>query len=51
MMTPEQLRDKLRGPGVAMTTHFKDDHSLDLDAMRQLTEFYVESGIPTVIVV
>ncbi len=50
MMTPAQLRDKLRGPVVAMTTHFKDDYSLDLEAMHRLTEFYVASGIPTVIV-
>ena len=49
MMTPEQLRQKLRGPVVAMTTHFKEDLSLDLDANRQLTEYYVECGVPTVI--
>ena len=50
MMTPEGLREKLRGPVVAMTTHFKDDYSLDLDAMVRLTEYYVEQGVPTVIV-
>ena len=50
MMTPEELREKLRGPVVAMTTHFKDDYSLDLDAMRRLTEYYVEQQVPTVIV-
>lgn len=49
MMTPEQLRQKLRGPVVAMTTHFKEDLSLDLDAMRRLTEYYVQCGVPTVI--
>ena len=49
MMTPEQLRNKLRGPVVAMTTHFRDDLSLDLDAMRQLTEYYVRCGVSTVI--
>ena len=49
-MTPNQLREKLCGPIVAMTTHFNDDYSLDLGAMRRLTEFYVESGVPTVIV-
>ncbi len=32
-----------------MTTHFKDDLSLDLDAMRRLTEYYVDCGTPTVI--
>jgi len=49
-MTPEELRKKLRGPVVAMTTHFKDDFSLDLDAMTRLTEYYVEQKVPTVIV-
>lgn len=47
--TPEQLREKLTGPVVAMTTHFKDDLSLDLDAMRRLTQYYVDCGVPTVI--
>lgn len=50
MITPEQLRQRLRGPVIAMTTHFKEDLSLDLDGMRQLTEYYVECGVPTVIV-
>jgi len=49
MTTPNELREKLRGPVVAMTTHFKDDLSLDLDAMRRLTEYYVRCGVPTVI--
>ena len=48
--TPEQLKEKLKGPVVAMTTHFKDDYSLDLDAMNRLTEYYVEEKVPTVIV-
>ena len=42
MTTSEELRDRLKGPVIAMTTHFKDDYSLDLDAMRRLTEYYVE---------
>ena len=50
MLTAEQLREKLRGPVVAMTTHFKDDLSLDLDAQQRLTEYYVEQKVPTVIV-
>ena len=50
MLTGDQLREKLRGPVVAMTTHFKDDYSVDLDAMKRLTEFYVEQKIATVIV-
>jgi hypothetical protein len=48
-MPPDQLRQKLRGPVVAMTTHFKEDLSLDLDAIRRLTEYYVECGVSTVI--
>ncbi len=48
--TPEQLRERLEGPVIAMTTHFKDDLSLDLDAMKRLTEYYVEVNVPTVIV-
>ncbi len=49
-MSPQQLKHKLSGPVVAMTTHFKDDYSLDLDAMRRLTEYYVAERVPTVIV-
>jgi len=33
-----------------MTTHFKDDYSLDLVAMEKLTEFYVEQKVSSVIV-
>lgn len=50
MLTGDQLKEKLRGPVVAMTTHFKEDYSVDLDAMKRLTEFYVEHKIATVIV-
>ena len=50
MTTPEQLREKLRGPVIAMTTHFKDDYTLDLDGVKRLTEYYVEQKQPTVIV-
>ena len=50
MTTPEQLRDKLRGPVIAMTTHFKDDYSLDLDGAKRLTEYYIEQKVPSVIV-
>lgn len=45
-----RLRDRLEGPVVAMTTHFHDDYSLDLDGVRRLTEYYIEEGVPTVIV-
>ena len=50
MTSPSELRTRLQGPVVAMTTHFKDDYSLDLDAMRRLTEYYIEQHVPTVIV-
>lgn len=46
----KDLCEKLKGPVVAMTTHFHDDYSLDLDAMKRLTEFYIEEKVPTVIV-
>jgi len=49
MMTPEQLRKKLTGPVVAMTTPFTKDDNVDLDGLRRLTEFYIENGIRTVI--
>jgi 4-hydroxy-tetrahydrodipicolinate synthase len=49
MMSPDVLREKLVGPVVAMTTHFKEDLSLDLDALRRLTEYYIQCGIQTVI--
>jgi 4-hydroxy-tetrahydrodipicolinate synthase len=48
-VTTAELRDRLRGPVVAMTTPFNRDLSLDLGGLRRLTEFYVESGIRTVI--
>jgi 4-hydroxy-tetrahydrodipicolinate synthase len=48
-LTTAELRDRLRGPVVAMTTPFNRDLSLDLGALRRLTEFYVESGVRTVI--
>lgn len=49
-MNANQLREKLKGPVVAMTTHFKEDGSVDLEAMKTMTEYYVQSGIQTVIV-
>lgn len=50
MTTPEELRKKLRGPVVAVTTPFKPDLSLDLDGMRQLVKFYVQRGIGPLII-
>lgn len=51
MTTPEELRKKLRGPVVAVTTPFKPDLSLDLDGMRKLVKFYVESRIGPLIMI
>ena len=34
MLTGDQLREKLRGPVVAMTTHFKDDYSAPIPHMK-----------------
>jgi 4-hydroxy-tetrahydrodipicolinate synthase len=48
-MNPEQFRKRLVGPIVAMTTHFTPDDRVDVEAMRRLTEFYIEQGIKTVI--
>jgi dihydrodipicolinate synthase/N-acetylneuraminate lyase len=49
MTTPTELRQRMCGLIVAMTTPFKDDLSLDLDGLRRLTDFYVEAGVPAVI--
>lgn len=49
IMTPTEFRQNLRGPIVAMTTHFTEDDRIDVDAMRRLTEFYIEQGIKVVI--
>lgn len=50
MTTPEQLRDRMRGLIVAMTTPFKPDLSLDLDGLRRLTDYYASASVPAVIV-
>ena len=45
-----RLKDALVGPVVAMTTPFNKDHSLDVEGLRALTDFYVNGGIENVIV-
>ena len=50
MTTPEQFRDMLKGPVVAMTTPFNQDLSLDLKGLRDLVEFYCQSGIGPLII-
>jgi dihydrodipicolinate synthase/N-acetylneuraminate lyase len=47
--TPAELRERMRGMIVAMTTPFREDLALDLDGLRRLTDFYAEAGVPAVI--
>ena len=49
-LTPAELRARLTGPIVAMTTPFNKDLSVDFAGLRHLTDYYAESGIKTVIV-
>ena len=46
-MKPEQIRSWLRGPVVAVATPFKEDFSLDLDALRDNIRFMIRGGIKT----
>ncbi len=45
----EQARQKVRGPVVPMTTPCNEDGSIDYEGVQQLTRFYVEHGINTII--
>ena len=44
------IKDALVGPVVAMTTPFNKDLSLDVQALRDLTDLFVDGGIKNVIV-
>lgn len=46
----QELREKLQGPTVAMTTPFKNDYSVDYEGLRKLTRLFIDGGIPNVIV-
>lgn len=46
----EEVRESLTGPVVAMTTPFNRDLSVDYAGLRSLTDYYIDSGIRTVIV-
>jgi len=46
-MTPQTIRQWLCGPMVAVATPFKEDLSLDLDALRQNVRFMVQRGVTT----
>lgn len=43
------LRDILRGTGVALVTPFKQDKSVDYDALRRLINFVIEDGVQYVV--
>jgi len=44
-MKPEELRKKLVGVQIVMSTPFKDDYELDKEGMRKHTRFLIENGI------
>jgi 4-hydroxy-tetrahydrodipicolinate synthase len=39
------IREQLRGTGVALVTPFKEDKSVDQDALKNLIDFVIESGV------
>src|SRR5215208_4117531 len=39
------IRDQLTGTGVALVTPFKEDDSVDYDALRNLINFVIEDGV------
>ena len=43
------LRDILRGTGVALVTPFKEDKSIDFDALEALINFVIEGGVQYVV--
>ena len=45
----QELREKLQGPTVAMTTPFNDDFGIDFEGLKRLTRLFVDGGIPNVI--
>jgi 4-hydroxy-tetrahydrodipicolinate synthase len=45
----KELREKLQGATVAMTTPFNNDYSVDYEGLRKLTRLFVDGGISNVI--
>ena len=43
------LREILRGTGVALVTPFKEDKSVDFDALKALIDFVIEGGVQYVV--
>ena len=39
------LRDLLKGTGVALTTPFKEDGSVDFDSLQKLIDFVIDGGV------
>ena len=39
------IRDQLKGTGVALVTPFKDDQSVDYEALKALINFVIEDGV------
>ena len=46
-MEPERIREWLMGPVVAMATPFKEDYSLDLDALQENVRYMIDNGVRT----
>ena len=38
------IRTKLKGMGVALITPFKEDESIDFDALARLLEYQIQNG-------
>src|SRR5688500_13241684 len=43
------LREQLRGTGVALVTPFKKDQSIDFDALQNLINHIIESGVQYIV--
>ena len=46
-MEAERIREWLMGPVVAVATPFKEDHSLDLDALQENVRYMIDNGVRT----
>ncbi|MEO7767752.1 MAG: dihydrodipicolinate synthase family protein, partial [Ferruginibacter sp.] len=43
------LREQLRGTGVAIVTPFKEDKSVDFEALGKLIDFIIENGVEYIV--
>ena len=46
-MEPQRIREWLMGPMVAVATPFKEDNSLDLDALQENVRYMIDHGVRT----